>query len=103
MEGFAKASKRSDVTGSELKLVEIEGEQIVLADLGGELVAFSNVCPHAGCDLAYGVMDNDEIECECHGSRFNVRTGDVLNGPATEKLPLYAVRVEGDDVLVGPA
>ena len=103
MDGFTKASKRSEVTGSELKLVEIEGEQIVLADLGGGIVAFSNECPHQGCDLVDGDMDNEELECVCHGSRFNVRTGEVLQGPATENLPLYAVRVEGDDVLVGPA
>ena len=50
-----------------------------------------------------GELDGEEVECECHGSRFNVRTGQVLNGPATENLELYSVRVDGDDVLVGPA
>ena len=103
MEGFAKAANRSDVTGGELKLVEIEGEEIVLADVGGDVVAFSNVCPHAGCDLVDGEMDDDQIECVCHGSRFDVKTGEVINGPATENLPLYTVHVEGDDVMVGPA
>ena len=103
MEGFAKTAKRSDVFGSELKMVEVEGEEVVLAEVGGDVVAFSNVCPHAGCDLVDGAMDDDEIECQCHGSRFNVKTGEVTNGPATDPLGLYSVRVEGDDVMVGPA
>ena len=103
MKEFTKAAKRSDVTGDELKMVGIGDEEVVLAEVGGDVVAFNNVCPHAGCDLVDGELADGEIECECHGSRFNVRTGAVLNGPATENLELYAVRVDGDDVLVGPA
>jgi len=102
MDGFTKAAKRSSVTGDELKMVEIGDEEVVLAEVGGDVVAFNNVCPHAGCDLVDGELDDDEITCECHGSRFNVRTGQVLTGPAAEDLSLYSVRVEGDDVLIGP-
>ena len=43
------------------------------------------------------------MECDCHGSRFNVRTGEVVQGPAETPLTLYTVRQEGDDLLVGPA
>ena len=103
MEEFTQAAKRSDVTGYELKMVAVGDEEVVLAEVGGDVVAFNNVCPHAGCDLVDGELDGDEVACECHGSRFNVRTGAVLNGPATENLELYSVRVDGDDVLVGPA
>ena len=103
MEGFSKVAQRSEITAGALKLVEVGGEQIVLADLGGTVIAFSNVCTHADCDLAYGALDGEEIECDCHGSVFNVVSGEVLQGPATERLPVFAVRVDGDDVLVGPA
>ncbi|MCH7654772.1 MAG: Rieske 2Fe-2S domain-containing protein [Chloroflexi bacterium] len=103
MEGFSKVAQRSEITAGALKLVEVGGEQIVLADLGGTVIAFSNVCTHADCDLAYGALDGEEIECDCHGSVFNARTGEVLTGPATTPLPTYAVRIEGSDVLVGPA
>ena len=77
--------------------------QIVLTELNGSPIAFANLCTHEECDLAYGALDGEEIECDCHGSVFNVVSGEVLQGPATERLPVYAVRVEGDDVLVGPA
>ena len=103
MEGFTKVAQRAEITADAMKMVEVGDEQIVIAEAGGTLVAFTNICPHADCDLVYGELDGEEIECDCHGSRFNLRTGDVLQGPATESLSLYAVRVEGDDVLVGPA
>ncbi len=103
MEGFNKVAQRSEITSAELKVVEVDGEQIVLTELEGTPIAFANMCTHEAYDLAYGVLDGEEIECDCHGSIFNVRTGEVLVGPATEPLPTYSVRVEGDDVLVGPA
>ena len=103
MEGFSKVAQRSDIKSAELKVVEVEGEQIVLTELNGSPIAFANLCTHEACDLAYSTLDGEEIECDCHGSVFNVVSGAVLVGPATEPLPTYAVRVEGDDVLIGPA
>ena len=103
MEGFNKVAQRSDITPAELKLVDVDGVQVVLTELNGEPIAFANLCTHADCDLAYGALDGEEIECDCHGSVFNVVSGEVLQGPATERLPVFAVRVDGDDVLVGPA
>ena len=101
MEAFSKVAQRSEITAAELKVVDVDGEQIVLTELNGSPIAFANMCTHEACDLAYGALDGEEIECDCHGSVFNVVSGEVLQGPATERLPVYAVRVEGDDVLVG--
>ena len=103
MEGFSNVAQRSEITSAELKVVEVDGVQIVLTELNGALIAFANMCTHEECDLAYGALDGEEIECDCHGSVFNVLSGEVLQGPATEPLPVYAVRAEGTDVLVGPA
>ena len=103
MEAFSKVAQRSEITSAELKVVDVDGVQIVLTELNGSPIAFANMCTHEECDLAYGALDGEEIECDCHGSVFNVVSGAVLQGPATEPLPVFAVRVEGDDVLVGPA
>ncbi len=103
MEDFVKVAKRGDVAPGEMKLVDVGNEQVVLANVGIAIVAFNNVCPHAECDLAFGALEGEELECDCHGSRFNVRTGELLNGPALEPLTVYTVRLEGDDILVGPA
>ncbi len=102
MEGFSKVARRDEIAPGEMKLVDVGNEQIVLANLGDQIVAFNNACPHAECDLAYGLLEGDELECDCHGSRFNVRSGALLEGPALEPLTQYAVRLEGDDLLVGP-
>ena len=48
-------------------------------------------------------MEGQVIECPCHGSEFDVTTGEVLTPPANEPLAMYAVRVEEDNILVGPA
>ena len=103
MEEFVKVAQTTEVSPGEKKLVEVGDEQIVLANIGGDIIAFTNVCTHAECDLVYGNLEGQEVECDCHGSRFDVTTGAVLKGPAEEPLTVYAVHIEGQDVLVGPA
>lgn len=102
MESFVEAAKVGDVAPGETLLVEIGGQAILLVNVDGELYAIDNECTHSGCDLSDGSLDGDTLECECHGSRFNVTTGAVENPPATEDVATYAVRLDGDTVLVGP-
>jgi nitrite reductase/ring-hydroxylating ferredoxin subunit len=47
-------------------------------------------------------MEGEVLQCSCHGSQFDVRTGEVVSPPADEPLTRYTVRIEGDDILVGP-
>ena len=106
MQGFEKVAQRSDIKEGTLLVVEVQGEPpIVVTELNGNLIAFSNICSHEECDFVWegeGSIDGDEVECGCHGSRFNVLDGSVQNPPAVEPIPTYSVRVEGNDVLVGP-
>ena len=103
MAEFVQAAKVGELGPGELKLVEGGDKAIVLLNVGGELYAVDNECTHAGCDLADGDLEGNILECACHGSKFNVITGAVENPPAVEPVPTYTVRIEGDDVLVGPA
>jgi 3-phenylpropionate/trans-cinnamate dioxygenase ferredoxin subunit len=64
------------------------------------LYAVEDVCTHDGGQLDQGVLENSTIECPRHGATFDVRTGAALTLPATEPLPTYRVRVEGDDVFI---
>jgi nitrite reductase/ring-hydroxylating ferredoxin subunit len=50
--------------------------------------------------LSDGRLRNDLIQCPCHGSVFNVKTGRVVRGPAQEPEPTFEVRLEGDDIQV---
>ena len=102
MEGFVKVAVTADVPLGELILVEVEDERIVLANVGGQYYALTDVCTHAECPISDGELEGEVLECPCHGSQFDVRTGAVVGPPADEPLTRYAVRIEGDDILVGP-
>ncbi|MEO1592251.1 MAG: ubiquinol-cytochrome c reductase iron-sulfur subunit [Cyanobacteria bacterium J06632_22] len=95
----------SDIEGSGFILNESAsvGPVLVVAQAGdpSALQAVNPTCPHAGCTVAWET-DSGEMVCPCHNSRFSA-DGAVLQGPANEGLEAYAVSVEGDNILVGPA
>jgi Rieske Fe-S protein len=66
----------------------------------GEFVAFSAVCTHRGCVLDQ--VHEEEGSCPCHGSRFDVSSGKVLQGPASKPLPKVQVRVKDGKLVVSP-
>lgn len=70
---------------------------LIFLSSSGQPKALSAKCTHAGCTVQW--QSNAELSCPCHGSRFDLG-GKVLTGPATEPLPLYAVRRQGEDVLI---
>ena len=68
--------------------------RISVARVDDRLYAFDDLCTCAdrACPLSGGLLTGTTIMCQCHGSRFDVRTGAVINGPATEPLNVYAVQ-----------
>ena len=103
MDDFVSVAKTTDLSDGEIMLVEVGDERIALSRIDGSFYAIGEVCPHAEGPLSEGIVDDDQVECPWHGSRFNVKTGEVTSPPAGEAVARYAVRLEGDDVLVGPA
>ncbi len=95
-----KACALSDIPEEGAIRVELEGTPICLARSGGEVFAISDLCSHADVSLAEGDIEDGEVECWLHGSRFNLRTGQPSGLPATKPVATYPVTVEGDDVLV---
>lgn len=71
---------------------------VVLRPEDGDPVAFSAVCPHAGCTVAPS-PDGGRLVCPCHGSTFDARTGERLSGPAAAPLAGFRVAVQGDSVV----
>ncbi|MFK4837053.1 non-heme iron oxygenase ferredoxin subunit [Microbacterium sp. ZW T2_14] len=91
----------SDLVQDEARRVEIDGVAIALVlDSSGEVHAIGDVCTHGDISLSEGFVDGDSLECWAHGSAFSLRTGKPLNLPAYEPVPVFAVTVDGDDVLV---
>ena len=79
--------------------VVIETAKVVVTQpTEGEFKAFSAVCTHQGCVVS-GVTDT--IDCKCHGSKFSITDGSVVNGPATEPLEEMGVNLEGPEISLG--
>ena len=77
------------------------GVQVALfRTFDGTVYAIDDTCTHEDCSLSEGELSHHLVECPCHGSRFDVRTGEVLNLPAVIPVGTYRVAVTGDQVLV---
>jgi len=97
-----------DVAPNTSKRVDVDGYRLAVVRLGDGDPASDNWyvlddrCTHAEASLCEGELwvDEREIECPRHGSVFELETGKALTLPATRPQGVYAVRVEGDDVVV---
>jgi nitrite reductase/ring-hydroxylating ferredoxin subunit len=69
---------------------------VLLLRRGEEILAIHDRCSHRGCSLANGEVEGDHVTCACHGSRFDLRNGALLRGPATAPQPAFEVRRSGD-------
>ena len=83
----------AEMPASALKRVEVAGVPVVLLKLGEKYFAIAATCTHAGGPLDEGELQGDVVQCPWHGSRFRMRDGKVLTGPATFAQPRYDVRV----------
>ena len=63
----------------------------------GEFRGFSAVCTHAGCTV--GSVSGGTINCPCHGSKFDITSGAVVNGPAASPLPPVSIKVQGTSIV----
>lgn len=101
MSEFIKVAQVSDLAPGEKMLVEYEDEDVGLFNIEGEFYAISDVCTHDDGPLVEGKLDGECIICPRHGAKFNVKTGEETM-PAFSPVPLYEVKIDGDDVLIAP-
>ena len=97
---FIRACALSEVPADGVIGVEVAGEPVAVARTGGEVFALRDVCSHAEVPLSEGEIYDHTIECWLHGSCFDVSTGRPTGPPATEPVPAYPVKIDGDDVYV---
>jgi naphthalene 1,2-dioxygenase system ferredoxin subunit len=98
--GWVRAAARSDLAEGEVIGVEVAGHSIALYDADGNLFATDNICTHAYACLSDGWLDGEVIECPLHAARFDIRSGKVLDPPATEDLKTYPVRIVDGEIQV---
>jgi nitrite reductase/ring-hydroxylating ferredoxin subunit len=81
--------------------VDAGGIAVALARVDGAWYAVETWCTHAECPLSDGWIEGAAIRCPCHGSLFDLATGDVLEGPADEPVRVFPTRVAGVRVEIG--
>mgnify|MGYP001083163598 CR=1 FL=1 len=74
----------------------------VVLDSEGEVHAIGDTCSHGQISLSEGFVEGDSLECWAHGSAFSLRTGQPLNLPAYEPVPVYVVEIEDGAVYIDP-
>ena len=91
---FVRVADAAEIGEEGLAAFEVGGERIAVANVEGAFHAFGNTCTHRQCFLALGELEGTVVTCPCHGSQFDVTTGEVLRGPALEPVRSYATRVD---------
>ncbi|MDD7833600.1 MULTISPECIES: non-heme iron oxygenase ferredoxin subunit [Paenarthrobacter] len=72
----------------------------IVKDSMGEIHAVGDTCSHADISLSEGEVEGCAIECWGHGSQFDLRSGQPLQLPAYDPVPVFAVTIDGEDVYV---
>ena len=101
-DGFVPVAKVSELLPGQMKWVAVNGERRVLANVEGTFYAISDVCGHRNAPLSRGKLDGYLIECPLHYAQFDVRTGELVNGPVSTAVPIYQVCIEADTVYIKP-
>jgi glycine betaine catabolism B len=99
-EDFVKVANTKDIQSSQMKEVEVNGQNICVVNVEGKYYAIGSICTHEGGPLADGTLEGYEVECPWHNSKFDVRTGEVTSPPASEPEPAYEVKVDGNSILI---
>lgn len=97
---FAIASV-DDLPNGERLFIEVDGEYLVLFNIGDQFFAIADLCSHDDGPLGEGGVDDYQIICPRHGARFDLRTGKALTFPAVEDIPAYPVVVRDGRIEVG--
>ena len=100
MADYQRACAVADVADGTAVRVVVDGTPIAIVRSSGEVYAIHDVCSHANVALSEGEIEDQTIECWLHGSRFDLVTGRPTGLPATKPVPVYPVKIDGDDILV---
>ena len=98
----AVVCKVRDVKPGRSRRFDVDGHRLCVVHIGDDWYVIGDECSHEDYSLSEGDVWEDECEIECpkHGSTFSLATGDPQTLPATRPVPVYAVHVDGDDVVV---
>jgi 3-phenylpropionate/trans-cinnamate dioxygenase ferredoxin subunit len=99
-ESYVEVCRLNELSPGTTKRVIVNGSPVLLANVGGAVYAVDDLCTHEDAPLSLGCLKGGLVSCTLHGSRFSVITGEPQEEPATEALRTWAVRIDGDSIMV---
>jgi len=91
------AAKISEVPNFGKKLVTVNGQEVLLSNIKGEIFACENECPHQGAPMNSGIVKDGHLSCPRHGYRFDLKSGSCQEHPDCT-LRIYPVEIHGDEI-----
>ena len=98
MAEFVAVGRADDLREGDMRALDVQDTKIAVANVGGTFYAFGDTCTHMQCSLAEGDLEETTVTCPCHGSEFDVTSGEVLAPPAREPVASYESRVVGENL-----
>jgi nitrite reductase/ring-hydroxylating ferredoxin subunit len=97
---FTKVATIEELPAGTARAVVINGRKLALFNLGGNLYAIEDTCPHRGAPLSEGECDGTTVICPWHGASFDLSTGAVLSPPASSGVMAFKVQLVGNEVQI---
>lgn len=100
---FVPVLPEFELREGEMKKADANGIPVLLVRRNAQMYALAETCTHAGGPLSEGKLQDETVTCPWHGSRFNIQTGQVIDGPATHPAPCFEVRVRKGQIEIRKA
>ena len=101
MSNIVRLGRASEIPPGTGKVVDAAGRSLAVFNVDGTFCAIDNACTHRGGPLGEGDLDGEVVTCPLHGARFNVKTGEVLGPPASERARSFSVQLrEGEELVL---
>jgi 3-phenylpropionate/trans-cinnamate dioxygenase ferredoxin component len=92
---FVRVASLAEIPEGEMRAFDLSSGRVAVAHVEARLFAFADECTHSGCALSEGDFDDRAaaVECPCHGSIFDVETGEPVDGPAQDPVAIHQARL----------
>ncbi len=100
IDDYVKVGQSRDFPPGTLKKVQVRGEDVLIANVGGKFYAIANTCTHRGGPLNEGELEESMVICPWHGGKFDLTNGKVVSPPPMRDEAAYDVELQGSDILL---
>jgi naphthalene 1,2-dioxygenase system ferredoxin subunit len=102
-EKWVDVSAVDNVPKGDVTAVKVDGKELALYEVEGNIYATDNLCTHGAARMSDGFLEGSEIECPLHQGKFDVCTGKALCAPLTENIRVYPAKIENNRIFLNIA